>query len=44
MMNQAQYNLWLAVYNQGLLSGLSPADSLANADRAVAQLNQLLGA
>lgn len=43
-MSQAQYNLWLSVYNQGILSGLSTSQALANADKAVDQLNQLLGA
>lgn len=37
-MSQAQYQLWLSTWNAGIKSGLSPADALANADRAAQAL------
>ena len=37
-MTQAQYNLWLSVWNQGILAGLSSYDALVNADKAVQKL------
>ena len=37
-MTPTQYQLWMAVYNAGLKSGLSGAQALAEADRAAATI------
>lgn len=37
-MTQAQYQLWLSVWNAGIKSGLSPADALKQADEAAHSL------